>query len=273
MRARRSPLRIDPTAACGSRSRNAWPDSRGANRARSCIVCCHVRAARDGVQRPDRHRVLVRRASRARGGKAGPHADGWGLALYDGRVARMFLEPDAAANSPLATFVREHPIKTLLAIAHVRRKTRGGDRPREHAPVRARAVGAPLRVRAQRHGEERAARSSSAASSRSARPTASTRSARCSARSSTSSRTTRARRPTTPPRSRRYAGKIGKGGTFNMLLGDGQPAVRALLDEAALHRAQGAVQAGDARRRGRHASTSPRSRRRTIASRSSRRCR
>jgi predicted glutamine amidotransferase len=62
----------------------------------------------------------------SRGGKVGPHSDGWGLALYDGKVARMFLEPDAAAHSPLARFVREHPIKTLLAIAHVRRKTRGG---------------------------------------------------------------------------------------------------------------------------------------------------
>jgi glutamine amidotransferase len=61
-----------------------------------------------------------------RGGRHGPHADGWGLALYEGNVARVFLEPGAAADSPLATFVREHPIKTLLAIAHVRRKTRGG---------------------------------------------------------------------------------------------------------------------------------------------------
>ena len=61
----------------------------------------------------------------ARGGKHGPHADGWGLALYEGRVARVFLEPAAASNSVLAQFVRQHPIRTLLAIAHVRRKTRG----------------------------------------------------------------------------------------------------------------------------------------------------
>lgn len=60
-----------------------------------------------------------------RGGRHGPHADGWGLALYDGPVARVFLEPAAAHDSPLATFIRENPIKTLLAIAHVRRKTRG----------------------------------------------------------------------------------------------------------------------------------------------------
>ncbi|MGN6109896.1 MAG: class II glutamine amidotransferase [Kofleriaceae bacterium] len=60
-----------------------------------------------------------------RGGRHGPHADGWGLALYEGRSARVFLEPAPASDSPLARFVREHPIKTLLAIAHVRRKTRG----------------------------------------------------------------------------------------------------------------------------------------------------
>jgi glutamine amidotransferase len=60
-----------------------------------------------------------------RGGKKGPHADGWGLALYEGHRARAFLEPAAAANSALAKYVRENPIKTLLAVAHVRKKTRG----------------------------------------------------------------------------------------------------------------------------------------------------
>ena len=61
----------------------------------------------------------------SRGGKTGEHSDGWGLALYEGRVARVFLDPFPAADSPLARFVREHPIKTLLAVAHVRKKTRG----------------------------------------------------------------------------------------------------------------------------------------------------
>ncbi|RYG65332.1 class II glutamine amidotransferase [bacterium] len=60
-----------------------------------------------------------------RGGLRGPHADGWGLALYDGKAARVFLEPSAAAHSPLARYVRDNPIKTLLAIAHVRKRTRG----------------------------------------------------------------------------------------------------------------------------------------------------
>jgi glutamine amidotransferase len=60
-----------------------------------------------------------------RGGRHGPHAHGWGLALYEGNVAHVFREPKPACVSPLASFVRDHPIKTLLAIAHVRRKTRG----------------------------------------------------------------------------------------------------------------------------------------------------
>ena len=60
-----------------------------------------------------------------RGGARGPHADGWGLALYEGRAVRTFLEPAAAAKSPLAKYIRENPIKTLLAIAHVRKRTRG----------------------------------------------------------------------------------------------------------------------------------------------------
>src|SRR5712692_6029642 len=60
-----------------------------------------------------------------RGGLKGPHADGWGLALYEQRAVRLFLAPPAAAHSPLARYVRENPIKTLLAIAHVRRRTRG----------------------------------------------------------------------------------------------------------------------------------------------------
>jgi len=60
-----------------------------------------------------------------RGGARGPHADGWGLALYEGRSVRTFLEPTAAASSPLAAYIRKNPIKTLLAIAHVRKRTRG----------------------------------------------------------------------------------------------------------------------------------------------------
>ena len=61
-----------------------------------------------------------------RGGRTGHHADGWGLALYEGRFARMFVDPGAACDSRLATFVRDNPIRTLLAVAHVRKGTVGG---------------------------------------------------------------------------------------------------------------------------------------------------
>jgi glutamine amidotransferase len=62
---------------------------------------------------------------RQRGGRTAPHADGWGLAFYEGRAARVFLEPTPACESPLARFLAEHPIKTLLAVGHIRKKTRG----------------------------------------------------------------------------------------------------------------------------------------------------
>jgi predicted glutamine amidotransferase len=61
-----------------------------------------------------------------RGGQTGPHADGWGIALYDGLFARTFLEPHPAFSSPLARFIRDNPIPTRLAVAHVRKMTRGG---------------------------------------------------------------------------------------------------------------------------------------------------
>ncbi len=61
-----------------------------------------------------------------RGGQTGPHADGWGVCLYEGRFARTFLEPHPAFSSPLARFLSENPIQTRLAVAHIRKMTRGG---------------------------------------------------------------------------------------------------------------------------------------------------
>jgi predicted glutamine amidotransferase len=72
-----------------------------------------------------------------RGGQTGPHADGWGLSLYEGKFARTFLEQDPAHSSRLARFLRENPILTRLAIAHVRRMTRGvASLPNTHPFVR-----------------------------------------------------------------------------------------------------------------------------------------
>jgi len=60
-----------------------------------------------------------------RGGQTAHHSDGWGLALYHGPFARMFLEPTPACDSSLARFVRNTPMPTLLSIAHVRKRTVG----------------------------------------------------------------------------------------------------------------------------------------------------
>jgi predicted glutamine amidotransferase len=60
-----------------------------------------------------------------RGGRTAHHSDGWGLALYEGRFAQVFLEPRPACESPLARFVRDNPVRTLLAVAHVRKATVG----------------------------------------------------------------------------------------------------------------------------------------------------
>jgi predicted glutamine amidotransferase len=60
-----------------------------------------------------------------RGGQTGPHADGWGVSLYEGPFARTFLDDRPAYSSPLARFLHDNPIETRLAVAHIRKKTRG----------------------------------------------------------------------------------------------------------------------------------------------------
>jgi glutamine amidotransferase len=63
-----------------------------------------------------------------RGGHTGPHADGWGVSLYQDRFARTFLDEKPAYGSPLTRFLHENPIETPLAVAHIRRMTLGGAR-------------------------------------------------------------------------------------------------------------------------------------------------
>ncbi len=62
---------------------------------------------------------------RARGGLTDHHRDGWGIAFFEGRGARLFLEPAASANSPVAELVRRYPIRSLNVIAHIRKATQG----------------------------------------------------------------------------------------------------------------------------------------------------
>jgi glutamine amidotransferase len=60
-----------------------------------------------------------------RGGEAGPHADGWGLAHYDGFDVRLIREPERAADSRWVPFIRSQQSPTRLAIAHIRKATVG----------------------------------------------------------------------------------------------------------------------------------------------------
>jgi predicted glutamine amidotransferase len=60
-----------------------------------------------------------------RGGGTAPHADGWGVAFHEGRGCRAFHEAAPGATSPLGRFLREHPIRSRAAVAHVRRANRG----------------------------------------------------------------------------------------------------------------------------------------------------
>jgi predicted glutamine amidotransferase len=61
----------------------------------------------------------------ARGGGTSDHVDGWGIAFYDGHGCRVFQDDQPASGSPLAEYVRKHPIKSRVVVAHVRKATQG----------------------------------------------------------------------------------------------------------------------------------------------------
>jgi len=60
-----------------------------------------------------------------RGGKTGPHKDGWGVAFYEGRACRAFHDPKPSANSEIAKLVSDYSIKSLNVVCHIRQATHG----------------------------------------------------------------------------------------------------------------------------------------------------
>lgn len=60
-----------------------------------------------------------------RGGGTDHHADGWGIAFFEGRGCRVFLDPAPAVRSPVAELVRSYPIRSTNVIAHIRKATHG----------------------------------------------------------------------------------------------------------------------------------------------------
>lgn len=61
----------------------------------------------------------------ARGGLTDVHRDGWGIAFFEGRGCRVFLDSQASAESPIADLVRNYPIRSTNVIAHIRKATQG----------------------------------------------------------------------------------------------------------------------------------------------------
>jgi len=56
-----------------------------------------------------------------RGGRIGPHSDGWGVAYYDGRVARIFKDAAPAAESRCLEMLTEFNLRSTAVIAHIRK--------------------------------------------------------------------------------------------------------------------------------------------------------
>ncbi len=60
-----------------------------------------------------------------RGGKTGPHKDGWGIAFYEGRGLRLFQDPVASCESEVAKMVQHYLIKSEVVIGHIRQANVG----------------------------------------------------------------------------------------------------------------------------------------------------
>ena len=60
-----------------------------------------------------------------RGGRTGPHRDGWGIAFYADRGCRCFHDPLPGAHSEVADLIRRYAIKSRTVLCHIRRANRG----------------------------------------------------------------------------------------------------------------------------------------------------
>ncbi len=60
-----------------------------------------------------------------RGGLTDHHRDGWGIAFFEGRGCRVFMDSKATIESPVADLVRQYPIHSKNVIAHIRKATQG----------------------------------------------------------------------------------------------------------------------------------------------------
>ena len=61
----------------------------------------------------------------ARGGVTDHHSDGWGIAFFEGKGCRLFIDAKSTLESPVAELVKRYPIRSMNVIAHIRKATQG----------------------------------------------------------------------------------------------------------------------------------------------------
>ena len=62
---------------------------------------------------------------RARGGLTDHHRDGWGIAFFEDKGVRHFVDHQRALDSPVADLIRRYPIQSCNVISHIRKATQG----------------------------------------------------------------------------------------------------------------------------------------------------
>lgn len=60
-----------------------------------------------------------------RAGITSDHSDGFGIAFFEDKACRLFVDNQSAVVSPIADLVRNYPIKSRNVIAHIRKATQG----------------------------------------------------------------------------------------------------------------------------------------------------
>ena len=60
-----------------------------------------------------------------RGGNTDHHKDGWGIAFFEDKGVRVFLDCEPSVDSKLAAFINQYPIKSTNVVAHIRKATKG----------------------------------------------------------------------------------------------------------------------------------------------------
>ncbi|MCL2914025.1 class II glutamine amidotransferase [Shewanella corallii] len=60
-----------------------------------------------------------------RGGRTGPHVDGWGITFYEGKGSRTFKDSGPSCESEIASLIKSYPIKSEVVVSHIRQANRG----------------------------------------------------------------------------------------------------------------------------------------------------